>query len=85
MMNLVQGRKGIFYCGNYASPGGLIAWRPGFRLLAHPLSTCLPGNGHDLSFLGGVVIACAIGADYPFEGDAPARRDFVDMRKFMGM
>ena len=62
MMHLVQGRHGIYYCGNW----------------------CGPGNGHDLSFLGGVVAACAVGADYPFEQNAGAKKDFAGMRQFMG-
>lgn len=63
MMHLVQGRHGVFFCGNW----------------------CSPGNGHDLSFLGGVVVACAIGADYPYEHNAGAKKDYMGMRQFMGL
>ena len=46
---------------------------------------CAPGNGHDLSFLSGVVAACSVGADYPFEQNAGAKKDFYGMRQFMGL
>eukprot|EP01062_Namystynia_karyoxenos_P079927 TRINITY_DN8521_c0_g1_i1.p1 TRINITY_DN8521_c0_g1~~TRINITY_DN8521_c0_g1_i1.p1 ORF type:complete len:789 (+),score=293.33 TRINITY_DN8521_c0_g1_i1:94-2367(+) len=43
------------------------------------------GNCHDLSFLAGVSVAGAIGADYPFPGEAAARRDYDRLRSFMGL
>eukprot|EP00929_Paragymnodinium_shiwhaense_P118289 TRINITY_DN90220_c0_g1_i1.p1 TRINITY_DN90220_c0_g1~~TRINITY_DN90220_c0_g1_i1.p1 ORF type:complete len:862 (-),score=79.18 TRINITY_DN90220_c0_g1_i1:63-2648(-) len=45
----------------------------------------VPGNGHDLSLLGGIVVAHAIGAKYPFEDNRGARRDFEYLRTFMGI
>jgi predicted NAD/FAD-binding protein len=42
-----------------------------------------PGNGHDLSFLSGLVIAEALGAPYPFGHLAAARGDFARLRRFM--
>lgn len=73
MLHLIQGRRGIYYCSNYTAPG----------------------NGHDLAFLSGVVVAHAIGAEYPFTQDGElaghkvaakdARRDFNNMRNFMGL
>ena len=39
-----------------------------------------PANGHDLSLVSGLVAAEALGAGYPFEKDAAARRDFERLR-----
>ena len=44
-----------------------------------------PGNCHDMSFLSGVVCAHAIGADYPFEGNVEAKKDFNRLRDLMGI
>jgi hypothetical protein len=63
MLHLIQGKRGIYFCSNYA----------------------VPGNGHDLSFTGGVAIAAAIGADYPFEGEPAAERDFRLLSQFMNV
>jgi hypothetical protein len=63
MLHLIQGKRGIYFCSNYA----------------------VPGNGHDLSFTGGVAVAAAIGADYPFEDEPDAKRDFQLLRKFMNI
>jgi len=46
-------------------------------------SLATPGNGHDLSLLSGLVVAEAIGADYPFAADAEARADFERLRRLM--
>jgi len=62
MLHLIQGRRGVYYAGNYTAPG----------------------NGHDLSFLSGVVVATAIGATYPFAEDPACVRDWQMMRSFMG-
>ena len=43
-----------------------------------------PGNGHDLSFLSGVVVATEIGAPYPFPHDKESEQDWKMMRVFMG-
>jgi len=42
------------------------------------------GNGHDLSFLAGLSVAGAIGADYPFKRDELATLDYTQMCEFMG-
>lgn len=46
-------------------------------------SFATPGNGHDLSLLSGLVIAKAIGADYPFADAPAARADFARLSRFM--
>jgi hypothetical protein len=46
-------------------------------------SYATPGNGHDLSFLSGLVVAKAIGADYPFEKERAAVLDFQRLSSFM--
>jgi predicted NAD/FAD-binding protein len=43
-----------------------------------------PEGGHDLSFMSGLVVAHAIGADYPFSTDnSDAVADFAQMQKMM--
>ncbi|MBT8467942.1 MAG: NAD(P)-binding protein [Myxococcales bacterium] len=43
-----------------------------------------PEGGHDLSFMSGLVVAHAIGADYPFSSDqTDAVADFKQMQKMM--
>jgi predicted NAD/FAD-binding protein len=43
-----------------------------------------PEGGHDLSFMSGLVVAHAIGADYPFAiGHTDAVADFKQMQKMM--
>ena len=43
-----------------------------------------PEGGHDLSFMSGLVVAHAIGADYPFPLDnSDAVADFRQMQKMM--
>ncbi|MBY0398787.1 hypothetical protein K2X89_00695, partial [Myxococcota bacterium] len=43
-----------------------------------------PEGAHDLSFLSGLVVAHALGADYPFGPDAAlARADFRQMQRIM--
>ncbi|MEZ4331723.1 MAG: FAD-dependent oxidoreductase [Myxococcota bacterium] len=42
-----------------------------------------PEGAHDLSFLSGLVVAHALGADYPFGADALALADFRQMRRIM--
>ena len=44
-----------------------------------------PGNTHDMSLLSGIVCAHAIGAAYPFEGNAEAKKDFQRLRSLMGI
>ena len=44
-----------------------------------------PGNCHDMSLLSGIVCAHAIGADYPFEGNVEAKKDFNRLRDLMGV
>eukprot|EP00040_Diaphanoeca_grandis_P034197 m.210907 g.210907 ORF g.210907 m.210907 type:complete len:759 (-) comp33095_c0_seq1:211-2487(-) len=44
-----------------------------------------PGNTHDMSLLSGIVCAHAIGADYPFEGNVEAKKDFFRLRSLMGI
>jgi hypothetical protein len=44
-----------------------------------------PGNGHDLSMLSGLVIAHALGAEYPFEKNEKASEDFRLLQKLMGV
>lgn len=43
-----------------------------------------PGNCHDMSFLSGLVCAHAIGAEYPFEENGEAKKDFHRLRDLMG-
>jgi hypothetical protein len=43
-----------------------------------------PGNGHDLSFLSGLVAAYEFGAPYPFAHDREAAADFALLRTMMG-
>lgn len=44
-----------------------------------------PGNCHDMSLLSGIVCAHAIGADYPFEDNKEAKKDFNRLRDLMGV
>lgn len=44
-----------------------------------------PGNCHDMSLLSGIVCAHAIGAEYPFEGNVEAKKDFSRLRDLMGI
>jgi hypothetical protein len=44
-----------------------------------------PGNCHDMSLLSGIVCAHAIGADYPFEENVEAKKDFNRLRDLMGV
>jgi len=44
-----------------------------------------PGNCHDMSLLSGIVCAHAIGAQYPFEGNVEAKKDFHRLRDLMGI
>lgn len=44
-----------------------------------------PGNCHDMSLLSGLVCAHAIGADYPFEDNSEAKKDFHRLRDLMGV
>ncbi|GBG31197.1 L-amino-acid oxidase [Hondaea fermentalgiana] len=46
-------------------------------------SAVLPANGHDLSFLSGVVAANELGAPYPFAHDPTAHDDYLRLRKLM--
>ncbi|CAK9006429.1 8-desaturase) [Durusdinium trenchii] len=46
-------------------------------------SAVLPANGHDMSFLSGLVAANELGAPYPFSHDPVATGDFERMRKLM--
>eukprot|EP00039_Didymoeca_costata_P004891 m.76870 g.76870 ORF g.76870 m.76870 type:complete len:746 (-) comp12588_c0_seq1:125-2362(-) len=62
-MRLVQGRRGVYFCSNWTTPG----------------------NCHDMSLLSGIVCAHAIGAEYPFEGNDAAKRDFERLRSLMGI
>ena len=44
-----------------------------------------PANTHDMSLLSGIVCAHACGAQYPFEGNADAKKDFYRLRSLMGV
>lgn len=44
-----------------------------------------PGNCHDMSLLSGIVCAHAIGAEYPFENNTEAKKDFNRLRDLMGI
>ena len=44
-----------------------------------------PANCHDMSLLSGMCCAHAIGADYPFEGNSDAKRDFRRLQALMGL
>jgi len=46
-------------------------------------SACTPGNGHDLSFLSGLVAASQLGGDFPFDYDPNAKADFERLRSMM--
>jgi len=46
-------------------------------------STITPGNGHDLSFLSGLVAAAECGAEFPYAGNERALGDFFKLRKMM--
>jgi len=46
-------------------------------------SAVLPGNGHDLSFLSGIVAATELGANYPFQKNKMAQQDFDRLRGMM--
>ena len=48
-------------------------------------SAITPGNGHDLSFVSGLIIAKKLGADYPFAHDEKAAKDFERLRGLMGV
>eukprot|EP00937_MAST-01D_sp_MAST-1D-sp2_P000463 g463.t1 len=48
-------------------------------------SAVTPGNGHDLSLLSGLVVARAIGAAFPFGGNAAACFDFKALQAMMGL
>jgi predicted NAD/FAD-binding protein len=46
-------------------------------------SYATPGNGHDLSLLSGLVVANALGAEYPFARTPAALADFQRLSSFM--
>lgn len=46
-------------------------------------SSITPGNGHDLSFLSGLIVSCELGASYPFPNDERAAKDFQRLKKMM--
>jgi len=46
-------------------------------------STVTPGNGHDLSFLSGLVAASECGADFPYMDEPNAAGDFEKLRNMM--
>ena len=46
-------------------------------------SAVLPANGHDLSFLSGLVAAAELGAPYPFPGNTEAHADYLRLRSMM--
>ena len=48
-------------------------------------SAITPGNGHDLSFLSGLIVAKKLGAEYPFADDPAAASDFERLRVLMGI
>ena len=48
-------------------------------------SMATPGNGHDLSLCSGLVMAMAMGARYPFEGDGDAKADLERLRVILGL
>lgn len=48
-------------------------------------SAMTPGNGHDLSFLSGLIVAKKLGAAYPFAHSPAAAADFERLRGLMGI
>lgn len=46
-------------------------------------SAVTPGNGHDLSFLSGLIAATELGARYPFPRNEHAPKDFQQLRRMM--
>lgn len=44
-----------------------------------------PGNCHDMSLLSGLNVAYSIGAEYPFENNHEAKKDFYRLRSLMGL
>jgi len=44
-----------------------------------------PGNTHDMSLLSGICAAHAIGAEYPFDLESEAAKDFGRLRGLMGL
>ena len=46
-------------------------------------SAVTPGNGHDLSFLSGVVAAGELGAPFPYPGRSAAVADYGRLRRMM--
>lgn len=62
-LRLAQGRRGVYYCANYTTPG----------------------NCHDMSLNSGLNCAKSIGAEYPFEDNTEARKDFYRLRSLMGL
>lgn len=46
-------------------------------------SAVLPANGHDLSFLSGLVAASELGAPYPFPNNKNAYSDYLRLRNMM--
>jgi len=48
-------------------------------------SYATPGNGHDLSFLSGLVVSGSIGASYPFNHNKEAKEDYGKLARIMGL
>lgn len=48
-------------------------------------SYATPGNGHDLSLLSGLIVAQALGAEYPFASNTAAFEDFQRLKAIMGL
>ena len=46
-------------------------------------SAVTPGNGHDLSFLSGLVVAGELGAEFPYSSCVEAHEDYLKLRKMM--
>ena len=46
-------------------------------------SAVTPGNGHDLSFLSGLIAASELGAPFPFSYNTEAAGDYERLRKMM--
>jgi len=64
--------------------GMLLRFCQGYQNTYYCGSYSTPGNGHDLSLLSGLVIACTLGAEYPFKNN-DAKEDFRKLARIMGL
>jgi len=65
--------------------GALLRFVQGHNGRFYCASYTTPGNGHDMSFLSGLAIANAIGAQYPFQGHHNCWTDFSKLSALMGL